>query len=138
MRPVLSFNVVPSLPEPLKRLRDLAYNLRWAWNHDTIELFRRLDRELWESTNHNPVLMLGAIDQEVLRKAARDDAFLAHLDRADRSLAAYLAGEPNWFRRNYGRSDPPLVVYFSAEFGVTEALSIFAGGLGPFAAAFGQ
>ena len=130
MRPVLSFNVVPSLPEPLKRLRDLAYNLRWAWNHDTIELFRRLDRELWESTNHNPVLMLGAIDQEVLRKAARDDAFLAHLERADRSLAAYLAGEPNWFRRNYGRSDPPLVVYFSAEFGVTESLSIFAGGLG--------
>ena len=130
MRPVMSFNVVPSLPEPLKRLRDLAYNLRWAWSHDTIELFRRLDRELWESTNHNPVLMLGAIDQEKLQKAAEDDAFLAHLDRADRSLAAYLAGEPNWFRRNYGKNDPPLVVYFSAEFGVTESLSIFAGGLG--------
>ncbi len=130
MRPVISFNVVPSLPEPLKRLRELAYNLRWAWNHDTIELFRRLDRELWESTNHNPVLMLGAIDQEVLQQAAQDDAFLAHLDRADRGLTAYLAGEPNWFRRNYGKSEPPLVVYFSAEFGVTESLSIFAGGLG--------
>lgn len=130
MKPVLSFNVVPSLPEPLKRLRDLAYNLRWAWSHDTIELFRRLDRELWESTNHNPVLMLGMIDQETLARVAEDDAFLAHLERVDRSLTGYLAGEPNWFRRHYGKADPPLVAYFSAEFGVTESLSIFAGGLG--------
>ncbi len=130
MKPVLSFNVVPSLPESLKRLRDLAYNLRWAWNHDAIELFRRLDRELWESTNHNPVLMLGMIDQGTLARSAEDDAFLAHLERVDRNLAEYLAGEPNWFRRNYGKCDQPLVAYFSAEFGVTESLSIFAGGLG--------
>jgi starch phosphorylase len=130
MRPVLSFNVVPSLPEPLKRLRDLAYNLRWAWNHDTIELFRRLDRELWEATNHNPVLMLGSIGQDALRAAARDEAFLAHLDRVDRELKSYLTGGPNWFQKNYGKGPAPLVAYFSAEFGVTESLSIFAGGLG--------
>ncbi|MBI4876799.1 MAG: alpha-glucan family phosphorylase, partial [Acidobacteria bacterium] len=130
MKPVLSFDVVPSLPEPLKRLRDLAFNLRWAWSHDTVELFRRLDRDLWESVNHNPVLLLGSIDQKTLERAATDDAFLAHLERADRGLSAYLASDSNWFRRNYGHAEPPLVAYFSAEFGVTESLSIFAGGLG--------
>ncbi|MCI0529456.1 MAG: DUF3417 domain-containing protein, partial [Nitrospira sp.] len=62
MRPIRTFTVIPSLPTSLERLRDLAYNLRWAWNHDTIELYRRLDRDLWETTDHNPVLMLGAID----------------------------------------------------------------------------
>ena len=56
MKPVQVFQVVPSLPAPVEGLRQLAYNLRWAWDHDTIELFRRLDSDLWESTGHNPVL----------------------------------------------------------------------------------
>ncbi len=54
MKPVHTFTVIPSLPTPLERLRDIAYNLRWTWNHDTIALFRRLDSDLWEATNHNP------------------------------------------------------------------------------------
>ncbi len=130
MKPVYSFNVIPSLPESLERLRELAYNLRWAWTHETIELFRRLDRDLWEASGHNPVLMLGSIDQSVLREAAEDEAFLAHLERVSRSFDAYMAGEPDWFRQQFGKSDGPLIAYFSAEFGITECLSIFAGGLG--------
>ena len=73
MRPVQVFQVIPSLPAPLEGLRQLAYNLRWAWDHDTIELFRRLDSDLWESTGHNPVLMLGSIDQAELEAAAKDE-----------------------------------------------------------------
>jgi len=46
MKPVHVFRVVPSLPVPLEDLRRLAYNLRWAWDHDSIELFRRLDSDL--------------------------------------------------------------------------------------------
>jgi starch phosphorylase len=130
VKPVHVFNVIAALPPALERLRDLAYNLRWAWNHDTIELFRRLDSDLWEGTNHNPVLMLGSIDQKRLEAAARDDAFLAHLERATEDLDSYLRGDQAWFRQHYSKSDPPLVAYFSAEFGVTECLSIFAGGLG--------
>ena len=52
MKPIHTFNVVSSLPTSLERLRELAYNLRWAWNHETIELFRRLDSDLWETTSH--------------------------------------------------------------------------------------
>lgn len=130
MKPIRTFNVVPSLPAPLEPLRSLAYNLRWAWNHETIELFRRLDSDLWEVTHHNPVLMLGTIDQEKLAAAANDVGFLAHMERVSQNLDSYLETESAWFSRTHGVTDGPLVAYFSAEFGVTECLSIFAGGLG--------
>jgi glycogen phosphorylase len=130
MKPIHTFAVVPKLPEPLELLRELAHNLRWSWNHDTIELFRRLDSDLWEDTGHNPVLMLGRIHQERLYTAAADESFLAHMDRASRDLHEYLSSSSTWFNRVHGTSDNPLVAYFSAEFGLTECLSIFAGGLG--------
>jgi len=38
MKPAHVFKVVPSLPAPLEGLRNLAYNLRWSWDHNTIEL----------------------------------------------------------------------------------------------------
>ncbi len=130
MKPIGTFNVIPKLPASLEKLRDVAYNLRWSWNHDTVELFRRLDSELWESTGHNPVQMLGVIDQSRLEAAAADDAFLAHLERVSSELEEYMKTPSTWFRRNYGRAGTPLIAYFSAEFGLTESLSIFAGGLG--------
>jgi Protein of unknown function (DUF3417) len=89
MRPVYSFHVAPALPASLDRLRELAWNVRWAWSHGTIELFRRLDSELWESSGHNPVRMLGSIDQARLKEASEDEAFLAHLDRAAQELDRY-------------------------------------------------
>jgi len=131
MKPIRVFSVVPSLPAPLEGLRELAHNLRWAWNHEAIELFRRLDSDLWESSGHSPVLMLGSIDQVKLETLARDDAFLAHLERVTRDFQDYLRAETSWFRRTWRQEDhQPLVAYFSAEFGLTECLSIFAGGLG--------
>lgn len=131
MKPIQTFSVVPALPPPLEALRHVAYNLRWAWSHDSIELFRRLDRDLWESTSHNPVLMLGTIEQEKLEAAAGDDAFVAHLERVSANLKSYLQGEISWFQKlSRSMAIKPLIAYFSAEFGLTECLSIFAGGLG--------
>lgn len=130
MKPVHSFNVVPSLPASLEGLRRLAYNLRWTWHHDSIELFRRLDSDLWESTGHNPVRVLGAINQSQLELAAHDETFLAHLERAGGDLDSYVASKSTWFQRTYGQLNGLQVAYFSAEFGLTECLSIFAGGLG--------
>ena len=118
------------MPVPLEGLRQLAHNLRWAWDHNTIGLFRRLDSDLWESTGHNPVRMLGLIEQGQLQALSRDESFLAHLARTTRELEAYLAAESTWYSRTYDKVEGLRVAYFSAEFGLAECLSIFAGGLG--------
>src|SRR5690606_6163715 len=39
-------------------------------------------------------------------------------------------GADTWFERAYPGSANPLVAYFSAEFGLSEALPIYSGGLG--------
>ncbi len=130
-KPICTFSILPALPEPLKPLWDLAYNLRWAWKHDIIELFRRLDSELWEKTNHNPVLMLGTIEQSRLEAAAQDVGLMAHLKRVTQYLHDHLDEKSTaWFARTYGVTQDPLIAYFSFEFGITECLTIFAGGLG--------
>ena len=138
MRPSHAFRVIPSLPTKLERLRELAHNLWWSWNHEAIELFRRLDRDLWESAGHNPVLMLGVIRQERLEQMAEDDGFLAHMDRVYREFRRYLASQGTWYDKTFGKpgkdaaagSAGRRIAYFSAEFGLTESLGIYAGGLG--------
>jgi starch phosphorylase len=130
MKPIHTFSVVPSLPPVLEPLRRIAYNLWWSWNHEAIELFRRLDSDLWEACGHNPVRLLGSVEQIRLETAARNDSFVAHMERVARELGAYLASESSWCRRSHRPDDICTVAYFSAEFGLTECLSIFAGGLG--------
>jgi len=130
MKAISMFRVRPSLPETLWPLLRLANNLRWSWDHAVLELFRRLDRDLWVECGHNPVLLLGRVDQNTLESAARDESFLAHLKGVDDHLDTYLRAEGSWYRRKYKDSTNLLAAYFSAEFGITECLSIFAGGLG--------
>ena len=88
MRAAHRYHVYPAIPERLACLRDLAYNLRWTWDHDTLELFTRLDASLWQDCGHNPVLLLNRVPQTRLEDAAQDDAFLAHLDRVCAAHAA--------------------------------------------------
>ncbi len=130
MRPSHTFRVIPALPAKLERLRGLASNLWWCWNHEALELFRRLDRDLWETTGHNPVLMLGTIQQERLEQVAEDDGFLAHCDRVCREFDRYLRSRSTWYLKTYGPEEGGRIAYFSAEFGLTESLGIYAGGLG--------
>ena len=79
MKPIRTFTVRPALPPPLLPLLGIAYNLRWSWDHGAVEVFRRLDRDLWETSGRNPVLLLGSVDQAALEAAASDDSFLAHM-----------------------------------------------------------
>ena len=130
MKPSHTFLSIPALPPKLEKLRILAYNLRWAWNQSTISLFRRLDSDLWETCGHNPVLMLGTIDQTKLEMSSNDEGFLSHMDGVYSQFLEYSKGEGTWFQKIKGKSEKPLFAYFSAEFGITECLSIFAGGLG--------
>ncbi len=130
MRPIRTFTVTPSLPPRLERLRELAYNLRWSWDYETFELFRRLDIDLWEASRHNPVKMLGMLRQETLENAANDDSFLAQLSHVGERFDEYMNSKKTWFRRAYGRADGPSIAYFSMEFGISESLPNYSGGLG--------
>jgi glycogen phosphorylase len=134
MQPIRTFNVSPSLPQRLEPLRKLAYNLHWDWNVETKDLFRRLDPDLWESSRHNPVLMLGTISQARLLEVVEDEGFLAQMDRAARQLEDYLQ-ERTWYqkqRTGHGSDDKrqECYAYFSAEFGLVDCLPIYSGGLG--------
>ena len=131
MRPIRTFTVVPTLPPKLQGLREIAYNLFWAWDHESIDLFRRLDRDLWESTNHNPVQMLGSMDQSRLKEIEEDDAFLAHMGKVHASLEEYVtATSKTWYEKTYGEDRKLCVAYFSAEYGITDCMPIYSGGLG--------
>ncbi|HPN38349.1 MAG TPA: alpha-glucan family phosphorylase, partial [Melioribacteraceae bacterium] len=124
-----TFNVVPSLPKALEPLREIVYNVYWSWNQDAIKLFRRMDRKLWEDSHHNPVVMLGKISQERLEELAKDDGFISHMNRIYVQLNVYLQ-ELTWYQKNVNSNDKPYIAYFSAEFGLTECLQIYSGGLG--------
>ncbi len=129
MNPIATFTIIPALPEKLSFLKTLAYNLWWSWNHDAIDLFRRLDRDLWERTNHNPVKILGQISQDRLEVLENDDGFMAHLSRVEQDLDDYLR-EQTWYQKSFGKTDEIKIAYFSAEFGLTESMPIYSGGLG--------
>jgi len=130
MKPLKTYAVAPKLPPELEPLRTVVYDLHWSWNHAAIGLFRRLDGDLWEATGHNPVLMLGSITQDKLDAAAADPAFLTHLERVVEEFETYRTTQTTWFARTHGADSGLRVAYFSLEFGITECLSIFAGGLG--------
>lgn len=130
MQPIRTFEVIPFLPPQLDCLKELAFNLRWTWDHETIHLFKRLDHDLWESTGHNPVLMLGTISQARLDEAAKDEGFLAHLDRICQRHYEYLKNQGTWYKKQSRQGAKDVIAYFSAEFGITECIPIYSGGLG--------
>ena len=123
------FTVVPSLPESLQFLEQLAYNLWWTWHTDGIELFRRLDTDAWERAGHNPVLMLGQLPQSRLEQVANDEGYLAQMERVKAMLDEHL-NRRSWYDKNFSSLSGVTIAYFSAEFGLTEGLPIYSGGLG--------
>lgn len=124
-----TYNVIPSLPASLEKLREIAFNLHWTWNPDSRDLFRRVDSELWEETNHNPIMLLGNTSQQRLEELSHEDGFKSHLHRVHNNLRTYLE-EKTWFDKSYSNLTDLNIAYFSAEFGLTECLQTYSGGLG--------
>jgi starch phosphorylase len=114
------------LPDPLARLTAIALDLHWSWNHAGDAVWRRLDEALWERTG-NPWLLLQHVPFARLERLAVDAEFLRDLSALEEERARYRA-TPAW--RPAGTPDLPRVAYFSMEFGLHEALPLYAGGLG--------
>ena len=139
MPKVRSFTVLPALPEPLRDLEIIARNLFWSWNPETIELFKRIDSDLWTDCGNNPIRLLGMVSQQRLEELTENKGFLRQLQKTAEKLKSYLQAKPTWFEKVCSNSsatgtDKPTIAYFSAEYGIHECLPIYAGGLGILAA----
>jgi starch phosphorylase len=123
-----SFTVRARLPEPLAPLETLALNLRWSWDQETRDLFRWVDPDLWEATRRDPVAVIVAVDPRRLQALTEDAGFMRFLSDTANELSRYLTND-RWFQLK-GTSPLQLVGYFSPEFGISEALPQYSGGLG--------
>jgi starch phosphorylase len=129
MPKVCSFTVLPTLSDALKALEGIAQNLFWCWNTDFVELFKRIDSNLWTACGHNPAKLLASLSQQRLDELAKNQGFLSEMQRAEEKLKSYLNG-PTWFEKTYSKSTKPIIAYFCAEFGIHECLPLYSGGLG--------
>ncbi|QGP93898.1 Glycogen phosphorylase [Neomoorella glycerini] len=129
MHPPHSFYVRLSLPEKLRPLLELALNLYWRREQETAYLFRRLDPGLWEEAGHNPVLFLHLLPQERLQAYAGDGDYTREVERVWQEHLAYQERQVTWLQE-HNLSGNVAIAYFSAEFGLSAALPIYAGGLG--------
>jgi glycogen phosphorylase len=135
MRPVRQFTVVSNVPESLRAIESLATNLHWAWDRQLARVFDRLDGTRdgrpWRETGQHPVDLVRRTSAACWDTLAGDQQFVEQLDTAQRRLDAALDG-PSWFARRAADGDTALesVAYFSPEFGITEALPQYSGGLG--------
>lgn len=123
-------NVISTLPEKFKRLNDIAYNLWWTWNSEAIDLYREIDLELWQKVDKNPVRFLQEVSQKKLQAKLSDEEYLSRLDKVVASFDSYMSEKNTWFSQNHSELTDKKVAYFSAEYGLSEVLPIYSGGLG--------
>ena len=128
-KPIRILDVKPRIPERLKPLYELGYNLYFAWHHDADELFKRIDSDRWTKTKKNPIAFLGGLRQSELTELLEDEGFLSHMDRVKGEFDRYMSEKPD--KKIFGEESPPFfAAYFTAECGVADCLRVYSGGLG--------
>ncbi|MFD5278664.1 alpha-glucan family phosphorylase [Pseudarthrobacter sp. NPDC058362] len=128
MKAIRRFTVRTVLPEPIRPLARLASNLRWSWHRPTRELFAGLNPRLWEESGQDPIGFLGMVSREEFQQLAADQSVVERVHAAEADLNRYLQ-EPRWYQ-GLGPDAPAAIAYFSPEFGITEVLPQYSGGLG--------
>ena len=114
--------VKTKLPHNLEHLNDLAHNLYWTWNHDVREMFKSIDPKVWSLSRQNPQALLDVVEEERFEELSKDKAFCSTLDKVYKRFVDYI--------NTPFRTDVPSIAYFSMEYGLTDHLKIYSGGLG--------
>lgn len=122
--------VTSVLPEELKRLEDIAYNLWWSWNSEAIDLFREIDLPLWEKLGKNPVRFLQEVSRKKLEVKLNNPDYMNRYHEIIGRFDNYMSDSNTWFSRNHPDNKDYRIAYFSAEFGLNEVLPVYSGGLG--------
>ncbi len=115
-------NVKSHLPESLSKLDEIAQNIWWSWDSKAKNLFRHIDREAWIDAASNPVLLLNILNYEKLVSLGENAEFIKQVDTVYEDFKNYMNIPKN--------SKTPSIAYFSMEYGLTEVLKIYSGGLG--------
>jgi starch phosphorylase len=117
-----SVTVQSNMPAGLGKIQELVRNLWWSWNDEIIRLFREIDRPLWVQVSGNPVAFLESLSYTQLKQIAEDKAIMQRLDSIYAKFREYMDVPVN--------KEAPSVAYFSMEYGLTDVLKIYSGGLG--------
>jgi len=122
--------VKPQLPDNISKLYDIANNIWWTWNINSLILFKSLDPVLWKKVNKNPIRFLKEANQNTLVEASNNPEFMNKYNQIVEQFDGYMNNQYTWYNKNYPMRNNDLIAYFSAEYGLDETLPIYAGGLG--------
>ena len=111
-----------TLPKELKCLDELAHNMWWAWNYEARELWKSLDKDLYEEVGHNPVMLLDRLSYERKEAIVNDKTIMERVKSVYKLFRDYMDVEPDATR--------PSVAYFCMEYGINQVVKIYSGGLG--------
>ncbi len=114
--------VKSSMPESLKCLEELVHNMWWSWNYEARDLWRSLDKDLYEECGQNPVLLLERLSYERKEQIIKDNSIIKRMKDVYGLYRNYIDVKPDEKR--------PSVAYFSMEYGINQILKIYSGGLG--------
>lgn len=110
------------VPAKMKKLQLIAENLWWVWNSDATDLYKEIDEETWNDCGCSPTLFLKTINIEKLEAAEQNKLLLKKIDDVYERFEKYISTPKN--------NEKPSVAYFSMEYGLTDILKIYSGGLG--------
>lgn len=116
-------SVKSNLTADLNKLDEIAHNLWWSWSAEARELFEEIaGADLWEKFNENPTYILQMLSFERIQSFTKNKTFISKLNKVYQQFMDYM-NTPR--TRNEKK-----VAYFSMEFGISNELKIFSGGLG--------
>ena len=115
-------DVKSRIPEALEKLSEISRNIWWSWNYEATELFNDLDPALWREVGNNPVLFLERMSYEKLEVLSKDKNILKRMNDVYAKFREYIDVKPD--------ANRPSIAYFSMEYGLTQVLKIYSGGLG--------
>ena len=111
-----------TLPAELKCLDELAHNMWWEWNYEARDMWKSLDKDLYEEVGHNPVMLLDRLSYERKEAIVKDKAIMERVKAVYKKFREYMDVAPDATR--------PSVAYFCMEYGINQVVKIYSGGLG--------